>query len=143
MQTGNLAQGFYIQDAKVDANLTVGLAGTINEAYLVGYRLTGELDGQVQAALPGKVYADQSGNITIQAAPGERLKGALLYKDATTKESKNVDFDAGYTLAEIKWGETVREQEVEEPELDNDGNPVQDPKTRKPKIKQTCASRGG
>jgi len=72
--------------------------------------------------------------ISIQTAPDERVKGTVHYKDSDSKESKDVDFDANYRLVEIKWGETVREQEVDEPELDKDGNPIQDPKTRKPKM---------
>jgi hypothetical protein len=72
--------------------------------------------------------------ISIQTAPDERVKGTVRYRDSDTKEGKDVDFDANYRLVEIKWGETVREQEVEEPELDKEGNPIQDPKTRKPKM---------
>lgn len=56
--------------------------------------------------------------ITIQTAPDERVKGAVTFKDADTKETKAVDFDANYRLVEIKWGELVREMEVEEAEQD-------------------------
>ncbi len=76
LQSGNLARGFYVQGANVGATLTLGLAGTVNEAYLVGYRLTGEVVGTVTISLPGKVYADQllSGSVHPQASDSVQLK---------------------------------------------------------------------
>lgn len=66
LQSGNLAQGFYVQDANVTATATIGLAGTINEAYLAGYRLTGELTGGASATVTKKTYADSTGSIPVQ-----------------------------------------------------------------------------
>jgi len=72
-------------------------------------------------------------DITIQAAPDEILKGSIRYVNAD-KEAKSFDFNANYKLVEVKWGELVREIEENVPELDTDGNPIMDPKTRKPKM---------
>lgn len=70
---------------------------------------------------------------TIEVAPDEKLKGTITYKAPDAEEAKTYDFDAGYRLVELKWGETTREIEVEEQELDKDGNPMVDPKTHRPK----------
>lgn len=70
---------------------------------------------------------------TIEAAPDDPLKGTITYKAADGGDNKTVEFDSGYKLVEIKWGETVRETEVEEQEMDKDGNPIVDKKTGRPK----------
>ena len=57
-QSGNLAQGFFVSGAKVNASVDIGLAGTINEAELVGYRLTGEVVGTVSGSVAGPIRGD-------------------------------------------------------------------------------------
>ncbi|MCY3022720.1 MAG: hypothetical protein NTW87_27390 [Planctomycetota bacterium] len=62
---------------------------------------------------------------TIEVSPGERLKGAIMYKDADTKQNKTYQFDAGYELKEIRIGEILQEKEVEENILDEKtGEPI-------------------
>jgi hypothetical protein len=78
LQSGNLAQGLYIQNASVTATLTIGLAGTINEAYLVGYRLTGQLAGTVTVSLPGKVYADKLFNGSVKVQISDSVKTSVV-----------------------------------------------------------------
>ncbi len=63
-QSGNLANGFFIQNASLNARLTAGLSGLLNEADLAGYQITGAVTGSVTASLHGasgsnKVYANQ------------------------------------------------------------------------------------
>jgi len=63
-QAGNLANGFFIQNASLNARLTAGLSGLLNEADLAGYQITGAVTGSVTASLHGasgsnKVYANQ------------------------------------------------------------------------------------
>ena len=63
-QSGNLAKGFFIQNASLNASLTAGLSGLLNEADLAGYQITGAVTGTVTAGLHGangsnKVYANQ------------------------------------------------------------------------------------
>jgi len=69
---------------------------------------------------------------TLDIAPDEPLKGTLNYKPAGSDENKAYPFDSGYRLVEVKEVETVRETEVEEPQIGPDGNPVMDPDTKKP-----------
>jgi hypothetical protein len=63
-QSGNLAKGFFVQNAGLTASVSAGLSGLLNEANLVGYEVTGAVTGSVTAKLKGadgsgKVYADQ------------------------------------------------------------------------------------
>jgi hypothetical protein len=74
LASGNLMNGFFIQNANVTASLTAGLSGLVNEANLAGYKLTGAVTGTVTASLrgadgSGKVYANQiqSGAIAVSA----------------------------------------------------------------------------
>ncbi len=71
-KTGNLANGFFIQNASLSASLETGLSGLLNEADLAGYQLTGAVTGSITASLrgansSGKVYTSQfkSGGITF------------------------------------------------------------------------------
>ena len=73
-QAGNLANGFFIQNASLNARLTAGLSGLLNEADLAGYQVTGAVTGSVTASLHGangsnKVYANQfsTGGLTFSA----------------------------------------------------------------------------
>ena len=66
-QSGNLANGFFVQSAHLTASLTAGLSGLLNEADLAGYKITGAVTGSVTASLKGpdssgKVYAQQLSN---------------------------------------------------------------------------------
>jgi hypothetical protein len=78
---GNLADGFFIQNAKATMDLKIGPAGTLNEADLIGYRVAGVLDETVKLQLEGaagstgvdptKIYARQieSGQVKIVVTP--------------------------------------------------------------------------
>ena len=59
-QSGNLANGFFVQNANLSASVTVGISGTLDEASLIGYRLTGEMIGTMTVGLSG---ADASGKV--------------------------------------------------------------------------------
>lgn len=56
LQTGKLTDGFFVQGVDITAKGSIGLAGTINEAYLAGYRLTGQITGTLSAELKGRVH---------------------------------------------------------------------------------------
>jgi hypothetical protein len=63
-QSGVLANGFFIQNAALTGSLQAGLSGLLNEADLVGYKLTGAVTGNVTLSLvgangSGKIYANQ------------------------------------------------------------------------------------
>ena len=68
---------------------------------------------------------------SLQAAPGERLKGTVLLRNPETKRMEAVDFDSGLELVEVKWGQIRRSIMVEEPQLNAAGHPRLD-KTGRP-----------
>jgi hypothetical protein len=73
-RSGDLAKGFFIQNAGVTASLTAGLSGLVNEANLAGYELTGAVTGTVTASLrgangSGKLSANQLGTVSIVVSP--------------------------------------------------------------------------
>ena len=80
LQSGNLANSLYVDNANVTGNIQVGLAGTINEAYLVGYRITGELAGDPSVSLPGKVTVSQIQNGSVKA----KVSGGTLQPEIVT-----------------------------------------------------------
>ncbi|HYG73950.1 MAG TPA: hypothetical protein VEK08_03000 [Planctomycetota bacterium] len=125
-----------VVSATPPSNFEIRLAGTsgkLDPAGVAEFKRSKEYKGNF-AVRVWVTEAQAWKDITIQAGPDERLKGTIHYKSADTKEAKTFDFDANYRLVEIKWGELVRETEVDEPVLDKDGNPEMDPKTRKPKM---------
>ena len=42
---------------------------------------------------------------TVQASVGERIKGYALVMNPVTKQRESLEFDTGYEVVEIKWGE--------------------------------------
>jgi hypothetical protein len=70
-QSGNLANGFFIQNARLRASLTVGLSGLLNEADLAGYQMTGAVTGTITASLRG---ADGSGKLY----PAQNQNGGIV-----------------------------------------------------------------
>ncbi len=69
-RSGNVADGFFVQNASLKANLTAGISGLLNEADLAGYELTGAVTGSITASLQGagsqgKVYLDQANGAGI------------------------------------------------------------------------------
>lgn len=61
---------------------------------------------------------------TIEVGPGERLKGSLEYRSADTKEKLTYEFDTGYTLVEMSYGEQTQKFIERKPVVDSNGNPI-------------------
>jgi|GEM_PF-3668364 len=74
--------------------------------------------------------------MTIEAAPDERLKGTITYKDPSSKENKTFEFDSAYKLIEVKVVETTPDIIDKKMEVDENGQPVLD-KNKKPIFKET------
>lgn len=94
------------KDVVTPSNFQIRLAGLIGN-----FSPPGTAEGRMSKDYKGnfevKVWVPEAASfkeITLQAAPGEMLKGQLSYKTADGKDTKVVDFDAGYQLVEIKWG---------------------------------------
>ena len=87
------------------------------------------------------IDAQEWHNKTIESSPDEKLKGTILYKDATTKENKSYDFDAGYKLVEIKEVMVTPEIVENVVKVDAEGNMVMDPKTKQP-VKEEVRRKG-
>ncbi len=130
---------------KAKANFEVRLAGTEGTIDPIGtpdFKRTKTYKGRFAVRAWVK-EAQEWKEIQIMVAPDEPLKGALTYKvpdpkpkDPNRKITKEVPFDTRYKLVEIKMAETLTEKTSNEPELDKDGNPVFDPATKQPKMKQ-------
>ena len=118
------------------ANFEIRLAGTTGSIDPPGtpeFKRSKEYKGNF-AVRVWVIDTQEWQQITIQAAPDERLKGTLDYRNPEKpKEKLSLDFDARYKLIEIKWG-TISHDEATEmvPKLDKEGNPVLDAKTGKP-----------
>jgi hypothetical protein len=124
-----------IASTKTPANFQIRLAGTSGKIDPPGtpeYKRTKDYKGTFAVRVwvtEAQAWKDK----TIEAAPDEKLAGTITYKTEDGSETKTLDFDSGYRLVEVKWGEIVKETEVDEPELDKDGNPIMDKKTGRPK----------
>ena len=42
---------------------------------------------------------------TVQVGVGERIKGYALVMNPATKQRESLEFDTGYEVVEMKWGE--------------------------------------
>jgi hypothetical protein len=132
-----------IREVTTPSNFQVRLAGIIGTFSPPGTpepKMSRDYQGNFEV----KVWvpeAQEFKEITMQAAPGQPLKGQLSYKNAATKETKVVDFDSGYVLQEIKWGsrggvEKVigpdgKETEVTRPIIPNEVAVLLETKTKK------------
>ena len=117
------------------SNFEIRLAGTRNEIStpdIAEHKRNRDYKGRF-AVNVWVTDAKEWKEITIEAAPDEALKGTIFYKSEDSKENKSYNFEAGYTLTEIRMVETTREVFDKVAVLDPvTGDPVMDPKERKP-----------
>jgi hypothetical protein len=77
------ATGFFLQNAKASANISVGIAGIVNEADLAGFQLSGALTGKLSTSVTG---ANGTGKVYIgKAGAGITFTGPSLSFGITAK----------------------------------------------------------
>lgn len=107
-----------VREVTTPSNFQIRLAGIIGSFSPPGTpepKMSRDYQGNFEV----KVWvpeAQEFKEITMQASPGQALKGQLSYKVAATKETKVVDFDSGYVLQEIKWGSRGGVEKVTQPD---------------------------
>jgi len=130
------------KDVLTPSNFQIRLAGTTGTLSPPGTqenRMSRDYKGNFEV----KVWVPEASafkEITMQAAPGENLKGQLSYKTADGKDTKVVDFDSGYQLVEIKWGTKGGEETMPDgskrtsPVIPNEEAVLMDLKSKKTEI---------
>jgi hypothetical protein len=107
------------------ANFQIRLAGTSGTVPPPGtpeHRLTKDYKGTFGVRV-WVAEAQEWKEEMLNIAPDEALKGTITYR-AKEGGEKSYDYDTGYKLLEIKYGETVTIRKVRRAKLDKDGNPV-------------------
>jgi len=80
-----------------------------------------------KAAFSVRVWLRQEWkDVSLQVAPGERLKGTVLLRNPETNRLDAIDFDTGLELTEVKRDQIRRSIKVEEPRLNSAGDPKLD-----------------
>lgn len=63
---------------------------------------------------------------TLQASPGERLKGNVLIRNSESNRLEAAEFDTGLEFCEVTWGRFRHTVKVKDPVLDARGDPKLD-----------------